>query len=258
MLEHITPVILTYNEAENIDRTLSRLTWANDIVVVDSDSTDATLEIVRQFPQARVFNHAYVTHADKWRYAVEETGLRTDWILRLDSDYWLSEALLEELRDLQPAPDVSAYRIGFDYAIFAHRLRASLYPANTILLRRGRFTVLDRGHTEAWEAHGLVGELQGRVVHDDWKATSRWINDQARNAEREFARIDQHAGAVGWLRRRPPLAPLVVFLYCLFGKGLILDGRAGIFYTLQRTIAEMALSLTILEQKLRERASWRK
>ena len=54
-----------------------------------------------------------------------------------------------------------------------------------------------------------------------------------------------------WLRLRPPLMPLVTFLYCLFVKGLILNGRAGIFYALQRLIAEAALSLMVLEERLR-------
>ena len=61
-------------------------------------------------------------------------------------------------------------------------------------------------------------------------------------------------GLVRWLRFRPPLMPIATFLYCLFGKGLILNGRAGIFYTLQRTVAEAILSLLVLERKLRRHA----
>jgi hypothetical protein len=47
--------------------------------------------------------------------------------------------------------------------------------------------------------------------------------------------------------------PIVIFLYCLFGKGLIFDGRAGLFYALQRSIAEAVLSLLVLEKSLRAR-----
>jgi hypothetical protein len=49
--------------------------------------------------------------------------------------------------------------------------------------------------------------------------------------------------------------PIVVFLYCLFGKGLIFNGRAGIFYALQRMVSEAVLSLLLLEEKLRDRAA---
>ena len=55
------------------------------------------------------------------------------------------------------------------------------------------------------------------------------------------------------LRLIPPLMPIVIFLYCLFGKGLIFDGRAGLFYALQRSIAEAVLSLLVLEKSLRAR-----
>ena len=254
MLDRITPVILTHNEADNIGRTLARLAWAKTIVVVDNDSTDGTLDIVARFSNARLFNRPFVTHADKWRFAVQETGITTDWILRLDADYQVPEELVAEMVRLDPAAPVAAYRIGFDYAIFGRRLIGSLYPSNTILLRRGKFSVIDRGHTEAWTIDGRVGGLSARVVHDDWKTTARWLNDQGRYMTRELDRIEQHGGAIGWLRRHPPLAPFVVFFYCLFGKGLILNGRRGVFYALQRMVAEAVLSLITLERGFRKSA----
>src|SRR5262245_24968598 len=100
MLDHITPVLLTFNEAENIGRTLSRLQWARDIVVVDSNSTDETLGIIAKFPQVRIFTRPYDTHANKWRFAVEETGMATNWILRLDADYQVTDDLVAELAQL--------------------------------------------------------------------------------------------------------------------------------------------------------------
>jgi len=59
------------------------------------------------------------------------------------------------------------------------------------------------------------------------------------------------SGLRAWLRLRPPLMPLVMFLYCLFVKGLILNGRTGIFYALQRLIAEASLALMVIEERLR-------
>src|SRR5262249_25033652 len=113
MLDQITPVLLTYNEAANIGRTLSRLIWAKDIVVVDSGSTDATIDILGTFPQVRVFSRPFDTHCNQWCYAVHETAIATPWILRLDADYQVTEALTEELAHLDPNDSVSAYRIAF-------------------------------------------------------------------------------------------------------------------------------------------------
>jgi glycosyltransferase involved in cell wall biosynthesis len=255
MLDHITPVLLTHNEEQNIARTVSRLRWAKDIVVVDSGSTDGTLAILAEFPNVRVLKRGFDTHANQWRFAVEETEIATDWILRLDADYQVSDELVSEIARLDPNAVVGAYRIGFDYAIFSHKLLASLYPPNTILLRKDRFSVWDKGHTEAWDVNGPIATLSARVIHDDWKPTGQWLIGQARYMQREldWLRV-RRAGLVRWLRLRPPLMPIAVFLYCLFGKGLIMNGRAGIFYALQRMVAEAVLSLLVLEAKLRNKA----
>ena len=258
MLEHITPVLLTYNEAHNIGRTLSCLTWAKSIVVVDSNSTDETPSILAGFPQVRVFTRPFDSHGNQWRYALLETGVKTDWILRLDADYQVHPELVAELARLDPNAPVSAYRILFDYAIFSHTLVSSLYPANTILLRRGHFSVRDKGHAEAWTVNGPVATLKARVVHDDLKGTERWLSDQGRYMKRELQYLRrEQIGLLGRLRLSPPLMPLAVFFYCLFAKGLILNGRAGVFYALQRLVAEATLSLMVLEDKLREAAARR-
>jgi glycosyltransferase involved in cell wall biosynthesis len=258
MLDHITPVLLTYNEEANIGRTLSHLTWAKDIVVVDSGSTDKTLVIVANFAQVRVFNRPFDTHGNQWRYAVQETSITTPWILRLDADYQLTDTLIAELARLDPDAPVSAYQIAFEYAIFSNKLLSSLYPANTILLRKGQFSVWDKGHTEAWTVEGPIQKLNSRIIHDDWKPTEQWMNAQGRYMRRELASLqtDQNKMKV-WLRLRPPLMPIAVFLYCLFAKGLVLNGRPGMFYALQRLIAEATLSLMVLEQQLREKSRMR-
>jgi glycosyltransferase involved in cell wall biosynthesis len=255
MLNRITPVLLTYNEEQNITRTLSRLRWAKDIVVVDSGSTDGTLAALAEFPNTRVFNRRFDTHANQWRFAVEETQVTTDWILRLDADYQMTDALVEELTLLDPDATISAYRIAFNYAIFSRQLLGSLYPSNTILLRRGCFSVWDKGHTEAWEVNGRIAILRSRIIHDDWKSTEQWVAGQVRYMQRELEWMQiRKAGLGRWLRLRPPLMPIAAFLYCLFGKGLLLNGRAGIFYSLQRAVAEAVLSLMILEEDMRNRA----
>jgi glycosyltransferase involved in cell wall biosynthesis len=255
MLDHITPVLLTHDEEQNIGRTLSRLGWAKDIVVVDSGSTDGTLAILAAWPNVRVFKRRFDTHAKQWRYAVEETQIATDWILRLDADYQVSDALVSEFAQLDPNAPVSAYCIGFDYAIFSQKIRSSLYPANTILLRKHKFCVRERGHTEAWDVTGTIGTLSSRILHDDWKPTCQWLIGQTRYMQRELEWLRlRKAGLVRWLRLRPPLMPIVAFIYCLFGKGLIMSGRAGVFYALQRMVAEAILSLMVLEAKLRDRA----
>ena len=102
MLSDITPVLLTFNEAPNIGRTLACLTWAKDIIVVDSGSTDDTASIVAAFPQVRVFHRSFDTHGNQWRYATQETGINTNWILRLDADYEVTERSRTNFRAWMP------------------------------------------------------------------------------------------------------------------------------------------------------------
>src|SRR5207244_7930299 len=106
----ITPLILTFNEAPNIGRTLERLGWARDVVVVDSGSTDRTRDMLRQQANVRVFERPFITHMEQWNYGLEETAIRTEWVLALDADYILSEELVREIGSLSPPVDVSGYR----------------------------------------------------------------------------------------------------------------------------------------------------
>jgi glycosyltransferase involved in cell wall biosynthesis len=252
MLDSITPVLLSFNEAPNIHRTISQLYWAPEIIVVDSGSTDDTVSILKQFPRIKIFQRVFDTHGSQWRFATHETGISTPWVLRLDADYLVTDALIAELASLPTDEAVNAYEIAFDYAVFSKRLVSSLYPSNTILLRNGHFRVFDRGHTEQWSVDGEVRKLRSKIVHDDWKSLDRWIAGQVRYMRLEQEQLSHiRPNLKARLRRHPPLMPIAVFLYCLFGKRLIFEGKAGIYYSLQRAMAEAILSLMLLDQDLR-------
>src|SRR5438477_1836516 len=136
MLDQITPLILTYNEAPNIGRTLERLRWARDIVVVDSFSDDETLEIVSSFSQARVYQRAFDNFAAQWNFALKETGITSEWVLGLDADFVLTPELIDELRLLQPPQNTHGYRAPITYCVDGKALRCSLLPPLMVLYRR--------------------------------------------------------------------------------------------------------------------------
>jgi hypothetical protein len=200
----------------------------------------------------------YYTFANQWDFAVRKTGIATPWILRLDADYQVTATLVKEISQLGQDDAVDAYRVAFDYAIFSHKLISSLYLPKLVLLRKDRLTVLDKGHTEGWSVEGPIRTLNARITHDDWKSTEQWLSSQGNYMRREVRK--PRTGRVrlqDWARLTLPGFPIVVFLYCLFVKGLILNGRAGIFYALQRMVAEAVFSLVVLEDKLREQSGSR-
>lgn len=254
VLADITPVILTYNEAANIGRSLERLAWAKEVVVVDSGSTDETLAIVALHPNTRAVHRAFDSHARQWRFATEETGITSDWILRLDADFVLEPALRDEIAALAPASDTAAYRIAFTYCIDGKPLRASLYPALPVLFRRGRAHFEQDGHTEKLRIDGAILPLKNRMLHDDRKGLERWLQSQARYQSQEADKLAGRSWSeLGWadrMRRTRVLGPLAIVPHCLFAKGLIFDGKAGLFYTAQRVTAEIILSMYLLRRDL--------
>ena len=93
----ITPLILTFNEGENIGRTLSALDWAREIVMIDSGSTDRTLELARAaHPKVVVIQRQFDTHATQWNFGLDQ--ITTEWVLTLDADYELSAEFQDEIK----------------------------------------------------------------------------------------------------------------------------------------------------------------
>ena len=262
MLDQITPVIITYNESPNIGRTLDRLSWARDIVVVDSFSDDDTLAIISRFHQARVFERKFVSHADQWSYALKETGVTTEWVLAFDADYVLTPELLEELSVLQPSPQTQGYRASFVYCVEGRPLKGSAYPPVTVLYRRDVAAYMDDGHSQRVVVPGEVLSLKAPILHDDRKSLGHWLQAQNRYMRLEAQKLSQlEPGEVSLpdrLRRVRFVAPFVMLFYCLFVKGVLLDGRAGLYYAFQRTYAELLLSLYLLDDDLRDRRQHRR
>src|SRR6266851_4998035 len=117
MLDDVTPVVLTFNEAPNIGRTLRLLEWARTIVVLDSHSTDETPAIASGFHNVRFRQRPFDTQAAQWNAALRDPEIRTEWVLALDADYVVPATLAAELAALSPPPTVAGYRAHFEYAI---------------------------------------------------------------------------------------------------------------------------------------------
>jgi glycosyltransferase involved in cell wall biosynthesis len=244
LFDRITPVIISRDEAPNIGRTLGQLSWAREVVVVDSGSTDETLQIVRGFPNVRVLHRDFDDLASQWTFAVSQA--HTDWVLTLDADYFVPESVADEIGALRPDASTGGYEATFRYAIGGRPLRTTLYTPRVVLLRRDRATFYMDGHTQRVRIEGNVLQLQGRLVHDDRKSFSSFVARQRRYMRDEAEKIrssDSLAlGASGRLRKLRVVAPLVVLPYVLLGRGLIFDGWPGLKYAWERFVAELILS----------------
>ena len=257
-LAQVTPVILTYNEAPNIGRVLDRLTAFEEVLVVDSGSDDGTLEIVARYPNTRTVSRRFDSFSGQWNFATRECGLGTEWALAMDADYVLPDEFLDELARLSPADDVGGYRVSFTYCIFGKALSATLYPPVVVLLRHRRAHYVQEGHCMRAQVEGSVGALRARVLHDDRKPLARWLSSQARYGEEEAELLlsspSRSLRVQDRIRRMIVVAPWLVPMHFLIARGGISDGWRGIYYAMQRGVAEGILALRLLERRItRER-----
>lgn len=247
-------LVLTYNEAPNIGRTLAALHAFPEVVVLDSGSTDDTASIVAGFPNTRMEIRAFDGHAAQWSHGLERCGLTRPWVLALDADYVLPALFVEEIARLAPKNTVGGYRAFFRYCINGQPLSGALYTPVVVLYRRMQGHYVQTGHTQRLVLGGEIVDLTARIYHDDRKPLGRWLAAQQR-----YARLEaDHLMALprGELRRTDRLrltgwmAPILVFFYALLWKRCLFDGWPGWFYVLQRTLAETMITLEILERRL--------
>ncbi|MEA5503442.1 glycosyltransferase family 2 protein [Halotia wernerae UHCC 0503] len=251
MLEKITPLILTYNEALNIERTIQRLLWAKSIVIVDSYSTDNTLEILESYPQVQLFRRKFDTHATQWNYGLEQ--VQSEWVLSLDADYILTDALIAEISNLSLNDDIDGYFTKFKYCVFGKPLQSTILPPREVLFRKNKAIYIDDGHTQLLKNQGHSSQLSAYIHHDDRKPLSRWLWAQDRYMIIETKKLletpNSELSLGDRIRRQKILAPFIIVLYCLIFKGGIWDGWAGWYYACQRMLAEILLSIRLNEME---------
>jgi glycosyltransferase involved in cell wall biosynthesis len=253
MLDEITPLIITYNEAPNIRRTLDKLVWARAIVVIDSGSTDETLAMLRNYPQVNVIHHPFADFGSQCNFGL--TQIASAWALSLDADYELGDELVAELKSLTPADHVGGYRAHFVYRIEGRSLRGTLYPPRTVLYRTAKAIYRNEGHGHRVAIDGDVLALKGAIYHDDRKLLARWFASQQRYAREEAQYLLETPTAMltatDRIRRMGWPAPIGAFLYVLLFKGCVFDGWPGWYYALQRLVAETLIALEIIDRRLR-------
>ncbi|MEH2191967.1 MAG: glycosyltransferase family 2 protein [Nostoc sp.] len=247
----ITPLILTYNEAPNIRRNLQSLTWAKSIVVIDSFSTDETLEILDSYPQVQIFQRRFDSFAAQCNYGLEK--ITSEWVLSLDADYVLTDELINEIIALPIEPDVHSYSFRFKYCIFGKPLRGTLLPPRNVLYRREKAIYKDDGHAHRVWVDGNSRMLSAYIHHDDRKPLSRWLWAQDRymliEAKKLLETPKSELSFSDRIRKQIILAPFIILIYCLIVKGGILDGWHGWYYAFQRVLAEIMLAIRLLEYK---------
>jgi glycosyltransferase involved in cell wall biosynthesis len=253
----VSVLIFVLNEELHLPGCLSALQWADDVIVVDSFSTDRTREI-SEAAGARFVQHPFLSMWEQRNWALEHAGARHEWTLILDADERVPPELARELQEVaRAAPNsVAAYRVRRRFHLWGRWLRySSLYPTWIVrLVRRGRVRYFARGHGEGEEVDGTVGSLAHDLVDENLGSLEEWFDRQnfystkdARyelETERDRVSIRELFAADPALRRaalkslaaRLPGRALAYFLYSYVLRGGFLDGRDGLVFCTMRAM----------------------
>lgn len=266
----ISIVILTFNEASNIQRCLDSVKWSNDIVLMDSGSTDATVQIAEKFG-ARILTRKFDTFAQQRNYAMQVGNFRNSWVLHLDADEVVPDLLRQEMLSIveNSASGFPVYRVP-SRIIFMNRWlkHAGMYPSYQVRFGRSEdLRFLDYGHGQREiQSADQVGTLDAPLDHYNFsKGVNDWFLRHLRyakaEAEQSFAEPStslklaqltsvnstQRRRSLKTLASRMPFRPALRFIYVYVFRCGFLDGRAGFHYALMMAIYQYFIDSNQLE-----------
>jgi glycosyltransferase involved in cell wall biosynthesis len=229
MAPRLTVIIPCKDEEANIGQCLqSARQVADEVLVADSGSTDATLEIVRRSGPCRIIERAYVNSGDFKNWAIPQA--QHDWVLIVDADERLPAALAAEIRQLlRQGPPCDGYWIYRANFFMGHRVRFSGWQSDRVLRLFRRDCGVYRGgtdHAEVDISTGRVGRLRHRLLH-----YSYWTYDEYFQRLQRYTSYQAHTWhaegrrASAWkLATHLPLR----FLHAYIGRLGFLDGLVGL------------------------------
>ena len=280
-LVNVSVVVLTHMEEANIASCLRSVAgWADDIHVVDSGSSDRTLEIAEQFAH-HVHRHAYVDHTTQIQYVLNEVPLRHDWLLLLDADHVVTRELQQSIDSmlLTERSGIDLYYFPQVYVFQGQEIRS--------LKKWGRLIKHKNVKVEGGElvdfrylSKGPIGYLHGHVIEHNLKENDLdfWIDKHQKFASRmAIEEVLRRSGALRWSIRPKLLGnpderlvwmknrwyalplfvrPFIYFGYRYFWKLGFLEGKTGfVFHFLQAFWFRMVVDVKLadLERRLASR-----
>lgn len=270
----VSILILTHNEEANLPACLDALTWCDDIVVLDSGSTDATIAIATS-RGARILTRAFDTFADQRNFGLEHGAFRHDWILHLDADEVVTPQFKAALLALEETPGIDAYRVPSKTMLFGKWIRhAGMWPTYQVRIgHRERLRFIQVGHGQREDlGPDRIGVFPEAYLHYSFShGMARWLAKHIRYAEDEAAVLVEDrrrtaamaslvAGGSATDRRRAAkslaariplwLRPMARFFYIYVAKAGFRDGARGLAYALMLSVYEGMISIFVYEQTL--------
>jgi glycosyltransferase involved in cell wall biosynthesis len=270
----VSVIVLTRDEERNIRRCLASVAWADQVIVVDSGSSDETIPIARSM-EAEVVEQPWLGFSGQRDFSLRLPSLRHDWVYFVDADEWISPPLAQEIEDRLRSAECAG---------FVHRLR--LVFQGTWIRHCGWYKgswvvrLVDRRYTKfdgTWVGRACVDgpilRLRNDIVDEDLKGLTQWLHKHVDYAELEAERRSAPAPILHRLRglylRKPsdtrpfariimkdviypslPLKPVALFLYMYVIRLGVLDGMAGIRFCFYHAWHEVNVGTLRIKAKL--------
>jgi glycosyltransferase involved in cell wall biosynthesis len=261
--------ILTHNEEIDIAACIESAMLSDDIIVVDSCSSDRTVEIASRYP-IRVIQHPFESHGRQRTWMLQEIPTKHDWVYILEADERMTPALFAEcLQAIQSSGYIGYYAAERVMFMGQWIRRSTQYPRYQMrLFRKDKVWFTDYGHTEREVCEGPTSFLKETYPHYTCsKGLSRWIDKHNRySTDEAYETLRQiKAGKVNWwdlffgesevekrralkdLSLRLPFRPLIRFIYMYFLLGGFLDGRGGFAWCTLQAFYEYLILLKVWE-----------
>lgn len=263
----VTAVVLTRDEEPNIKRCLTSLSWASQILIVDSGSIDNTVSIAKSLG-AEVVEQPWLGYSAQRECALRLPQIQNDWVYFVDADEWVSPQLATEIESCMKAPSCAAFSQRLRLVFQDRWIRHGGWYSASLVIR-----LVDRRYTRYGEklvgeranVNGSVDRLRNDIVDDDLKGISKWLKKHLNYAELEAEQRPRHQPITKRLRilrtrdvsdGRPlssvilrdiifpsvPAKPLVLFLYMYIVRLGILDGKAGLRFCFFHAWFEVTVS----------------
>lgn len=271
----VSTLIFTLNEGPNLHHCLDSLEWCDDIVVVDSYSTDETIELCRR-RNIQSVQHTFSGFGSQRNWALSEIPLAHEWVLILDADERVPTELALELNRLaQTSPDcIGAYRLKRRFHLWGKWLRfSSLYPTWVVrFVRRPKVRYMNLGHSETQTVDGDLGQIEGYLIDENHKDLHAWFERQSRYSRQEADfEIEGENARDNWsdlvsrdpLRRRTvvkriasqlPFRGTLYFMYCYIFRLGFLDGRDGYVFCRMKALYQSMIAINKYDLKKNRRA----
>jgi len=270
----VSIVILTHNEELNLPRCLEAISWCDDVLIVDSFSSDATLKIASE-RGVRVVQRVFDNFAGQRNFAVNHCELKHEWVFHLDADEAMTSDLSAEILGCIGTTEKDAYRVSSKLMFHGKFLRhAGLFPWYQVRLGRRdklRFIQVGHGQREQVPSH-KIGTLRNSLLHfpfekglDDWigkhnRYSTAEAHQNVYGCAEEDAPIldvlsitpDRRRRAAKKLFRRLPCRATLRFFYMYLCRGGFLDGKAGFTYC--RLLSWYEGLIVLKERELRAHA----